>query len=548
MVRWWIRTPSGPEETGRTEARENATGNDRTIVRWLERLPLHPVLFAAYAVLFLYSVNLDEVLPVDAGLPLARFVLAAAALTAVLALPFRSLRRGAVVASAAVVAFAAFGHLSPALADRGLDEPTQLIAWSVLLVAVIAYAILAKGSLPRVTAGLNVVAGLLVVTVLATILPYEAGRAGRTSVEPVTSVQAASQATGHRPDIYFLIFDRYGSADALHRRFGITSDVYDWLRSHGFQVPANSHANYRATDFSLAATLNMRFLDGLATRIGPDSGDRTPARAMIQENDVGRFLKARGYRYYQLGSWFGPTRSIAIADENIAFGATSEFESVLHDTTMLPALDRVFGRGTEEAQPAIAATDEAPPPDQAFRDRVRDGTLFELRQLQRVATAPGPKFVFAHLLLPHDPYVFHADGSVITEAESRATDEGRLYAGQVEFANRQIRDIVGYLLAGPEEERPVVIIEGDEGPLACRNTDCPSMTPDYLRLRLGNLVGLYLPGVDEVVPDTFTSVNTFRLVFSTYFAADLPPLPDRSFTWPDDDHVYDFRDVTSLLR
>ena len=92
-----------------------------------------------------------------------------------------------------------------------------------------------------------------------------------------------------------------------------------------------------------------------------------------------------------------------------------------------------------------------------------------------------------------------------------------------------------------------MIIEGDEGPLACRNVDCPSTGSEYLRIRLGNLVAMYLPGVDVDVPDTFTSVNTFRLVFSEYFGADLPPLPDHSFTWPDDNHVYDFRDVTNLI-
>ena len=99
----------------------------------------------------------------------------------------------------------------------------------------------------------------------------------------------------------------------------------------------------------------------------------------------------------------------------------------------------------------------------------------------------------------------------------------------------------------PESDRPVVIVQGDEGPLACRNTDCVSNTPDYLRIRLGNLVAMYLPGVDVDIPDTFTSVNTFRLVFREYFGADLPPLPDRSFTWPDNDHVYDFVDVTEAI-
>ena len=529
-----IRSGTYPDAsmTGRTAT----PGARTTALTLLGRAPVHPILFAAYAVLFLYSVNLDEVLPVDAAQPLLRFVVAAAVLTALLGLAFRSARRGAVVATAVVVALAAFGHVASAVAGYRVDERAQLAAWAVLVVAAIVYAIRARDSLPGVTAGLNVIGGVLIVTVLATIVPYELGRSGRASIVPAGTVQAAGSPT-RRPDIYFLVFDRYGSADAIQRRFGLTSDLYDWLRGEGFEVPANSHANYRATDFSLAATLNMRFLDDLTREIGPDSGDRTPARALIQDHEVGRFLKAQGYTYYQLASWYGPTRSIAIADQRIVLGETSEFESVLRDTTILPAIERVLGTG--------GAT--TPAAGQPFRDRVRDGTLFELRQLQRVSTAPGPKFVFAHILLPHDPYVFRADGSALPEEESRATDEGELYAGQLEYANARIREIVGYLLSGPESDRPIVIIQGDEGPLACRNTDCVSETPDYLRIRLGNLVAMYLPGVDADVPDTFTSVNTFRLVFREYFGADLPPLPDRSFTWPDGDHIYDFRDVTQLI-
>ena len=501
----------------------------------LGRVPVHPVLFAAYAVLFLYAANLDEVLPVDVAAPLGRFVLVAAGLLAVLGLVFRDLRRGAVVASAAVVAYVAFGHVSSAIAGLGIDNRAQLVAWALLVGTAVAYAIRARASLPRVTAGLNVIAGVLVVAALASILPYEAGRSGPASTAGVSPVQAG-EGIGRKPDVYFLVFDRYGSADAIQRRFGLTSDIYGWLEDQGFHVPATSHANYRATDFSLAATLNMRFLDDLTEEIGTDSNDRTPARALIQDHEVGRFLKSEGYRYYQLGSWFGPTHSIAIADENIALGETNEFESVLRDTTIQPAIEALLDGAGDGAAPELT-----------FRERVREGTLFELRQLRRVTSAPGPKFVFAHFLLPHDPYVFHADGAVIPEAESRATDEADLYAGQLEYANRQIRDIVGYLLSGPESERPVVIIEGDEGPLMCRNVDCVQNTPEYLRIRLGNLVAMYLPGVDIELPDTFTSVNTFRTVFREYFGADLPPLPDRSYTWPDDEHVYDFRDVTKEI-
>ena len=403
----------------------------------------------------------------------------------------------------------------------------------MVLVAALVYAIRARGSLPSVTAGLNVFAVVLIVIAGTSIVPYELARAGRA---PITLAPAvlANATTRTTRDIYFLIFDRYGSAEAIDRRFGIKgNDLYDWLRGRGFQVPAHSHANYRATDFSLAATLNMRYLDELTRTIGPNSGDRTPAQAMFKDHAVGEFLKGEGYRYYQLGTWFGPTRSIPIADENLALGATSEFETVLNDTTVMPAIDRVLGRTT---------------PELTFFDRHREGTLFELRQLKRVSTAPGPKFVFAHVLLPHDPYVFRADGSFLTEAEAKAeTNERTLYAGQLAYANTQIKAIVDNLLSGPEATRPIVIIEGDEGPLACRSVDCVGTSANYLRIRLGNLVAMYLPGTDVQLPDTFSSVNTFRTVFRTYFGADLPELPDRSYTWPNNDHIYDFQDITDLI-
>ena len=171
------------------------------------------------------------------------------------------------------------------------------------------------------------------------------------------------------------------------------------------RVPADSRGAYRATDFSLAAILNMQYLDNLTEEIGRVSDDRTPAHAMLAQHAVGRFLKEQGYRYYHIGAWFEATASIPIADENLSFDTTSEFESVLRDTTIVPAIEQLAGVQT---------------PETTFRDRHREGTLFAFRQLHRLATAPGPKFVFAHVLLPHDPYVFRADGSVIPEEDRSA--------------------------------------------------------------------------------------------------------------------------------
>ncbi len=498
----------------------------------LARYPVPPFLLAAYAVLFLYAENLDDVLLVDIGKPLTTAVLQAIVAFASATILLRSYRRGAVVASALLVAWYGFGHAAPMLADAGVGERRQIGVWLLVIAGATTYAVLARRSLPRVTAVLNVFAAVLMAFSLVAIVPYEASRATRSAA----AVDTALAGPGGPPptrDIYYLVFDRYGSADALETAFGITdNDLYGWLEQRGFQVQEESRANYRATDFSLAATLNMTYLDELTETIGRDSGDRTPAQTMLRDHRVGKELQAMGYRYVHLGSWFGPTASIPWADENVTAGVTSEFESVLRDTTMLPALERA--RGGEKAAPT-------------FFDRHGDIPLFQFRQLTRLASAPGPKFVFAHILLPHDPYVFRADGTRYTEAESKDMDEAELYAGQMAFLNTRIKELVETLTAGGDESDPIIILQADEGPLACRSVDCPGDDPRYFHIRFGNLNAMFLPSVDAVVPEDLSSVNTFRFLFAKAFGQDLELLPDRSFTWPDNDHIYDFRDITDQI-
>lgn len=499
----------------------------------LARYPVHPFLLAAYAVLFLYAENLADVLLVDAGKPVTTAILQAIVASAAAAILLRSYRRGAVVASALLVAWYGFGHAAPMLADAGLDERRQIGVWLLVIAGATTYAVLARRSLPRATALLNIFAAVLVAFSLVAIVPYEASRATR-SAAAVDIALASSGSQLRTRDVYYLVFDRYGSADALETAFGITNnDLYDWLEGRGFQVQRDSHANYRATDFSLAATLNMTYLDNLTETIGRDSGDRTPAQAMLRDHRVGKEFQAMGYRYVHLGSWFGPTASIPWADENITAGVTSEFDSVLRDTTMAPAIERA--QGGEKAAPT-------------FFERHGDIALFEFRQLNRLASAPGPKFVFAHILLPHDPYVFRADGTRYTEAEVAPMDEAELYAGQLAFVNSRIKDLIETLTAGGDDSDPFIILQADEGPIACRSVDCPGDDPRYFHIRFGNLNAMFLPGVDAVVPEDMSSVNTFRFLFREAFGQDLDLLPDRSFTWPDNDHIYDFRDVTEQLR
>jgi hypothetical protein len=504
---------------------------------FLARLPLHPLLLAAYAVLFVYAANISEVLPAELLLPLTLALLIAAAALAVCALLFRDLRRGALLASAIVLAIAFFGHIGSQLDEEVIGQRAQLLLWAAFVVAVAIYAWRGRGSLPGVTAALNVFTIALVTIALVTIIPAETGRVARASQGGAVSDDVVTEATRlPERDIYFLVFDRYGSDWALEQRFGIENDLNPDLIEQGFQVIPGARANYRATDFSLVSMLTMEMLDGLTESVGRASDDRTPARELLGDHAVGRFLRANGYRYYHLGAWYGPTRTNAIADEVRVWGKTTEFEQILRDASIVPALERLIGTAPEDSD---------------FRNRHREEALFELRQINKLADEPGRKFVFAHILLPHPPYGFDADGGIVLQAtEEEATKAGRegdLFADQLAFTNDRIRELVDVLLDRPADEQPIIVISGDEGPFLCGHVDCIDGTPETYGTRFGSLRAYHLPDLDYEVPADDSGVNIFRMLFREYFGADLPDLPNRSYDWPDNDHLYDFRDITDEL-
>jgi len=91
---------------------------------------------------------------------------------------------------------------------------------------------------------------------------------------------------------------------------------------------------------------------------------------------------------------------------------------------------------------------------------------FQFEALKNIADDTTPTFVFAHILVPHDPYVFDEKRCCFTraEADERTTDEN--YIRQLKYANQKIRELVDVLLA--QENKPVVEIQADEGPFPKR--------------------------------------------------------------------------------
>ena len=97
------------------------------------------------------------------------------------------------------------------------------------------------------------------------------------------------------------------------------------------------------------------------------------------------------------------------------------------------------------------------------------------------------------------------------------------------------------------EKQSIIIIQSDHGSAFGVNFQDP--TDDDAFQKLSNLSAIYFPDEKhrEMLTDDRTNVNTFRIVFNSYFGSDYEMLEDRIYWGLSHKKPFWFKDVTSIL-
>lgn len=509
--------------------------------------PFHPLLFAVFPVMFLFRQNFWGLEGNEIILPIFGTLGAVAVLQVAASLLTRKPRKVAMVLSVLTLLFFSYGHVYGVVVDGhgelwDVDGDIALGAiWIAIAVATITLVARTRRKLRDGTRIFNVFAVALLVTIalpLALTLVTDGSAAG--AAEAGTArLAAGGQVREPKRDIYYLVFDRYAGQRSLKELFGNDNrEFLGHLEDRGFEISESSRANYQATVPSLAASLNMRYLDWIAESLEGQTRSTRPMYKAIGENEVVRFLRSQGYRYVHVGSRWDMTRESPIADVNIRLDGTSEFTRVFFGSTaLLPAMHHGI---------------LLPAPT----DNTRSSRAFTLRQLDATiasARLRGPKFVFSHFGLPHPPYVFDRNGQPMDDRSRTVPGKARAYFQQLQYTNTRIKQIVDTLLDAPRGQEPIIIIQADEGPYPSFSWVAPKQwwktTDRKLRTKFDILMATHMPGLDQT--DTYeemSPVNVFRVVLNNYFGADLPMLPDRSFVPTHKDTLYEWTEITDRLN
>src|SRR4030042_1764742 len=309
--------------------------------------PFHPFLFALFPILFFYSINIKEAIFSEAIPVLAISIVATAVLFAIFSFSVKNVQKSAILLSTIILEFFSYGHASKVIGTINfklfifpIGNDKILFSICVLVLAVVIYFLFAQRlSYFKATRVLNIISIILVSISLFNIISYHLSQRDFNLPIQKTKILGQSTVSNNKPDIYYIILDRYAGEKTLKSYNYDNSDFTNYLTSKGFFVTEESTSNYPRTSLSLASSLNMDFVQNLIGGRNRDASGENLMYPLLQDNTVEKFLKSQGYKYFHFGSWWEPTKVNKNADKNFYLEATSfikpgEFTSKFLSTTM----------------------------------------------------------------------------------------------------------------------------------------------------------------------------------------------------------------------
>jgi len=506
-------------------------------------------MFAMFPVVFLFSHNIHNLPFSEIWVPSIFMLTATSFLWLTLWGIFGNARKAGAAVSLGLIFFYSYGYChelimsAPVQRTIHIEPLSILVTWCILLVFVVISILREKRSFKNLTGILNVLSVCLVMMSSIQIAVYY--------LRPGPTLQADSRDLSHEVDgtsvpksqkprdIYYIVVDGYAGADVLSELYQCDNQEFlSYLKQRGFYVLSDARSNYCQTALSVASSLNCDYIDNLIKDGIENTNDRRPLTALIQDSFVKKCLKKRGFTSVAFSSGIGWTE---IKDADVYLTPTlrlSIFQNLLVNMTPIQTISKNFLHRSQF-------------------DLHRERILFIFKKIQRLPSNISPKFVFAHIIAPHPPFVFNEFGEEIERDKSFSYDDGshykrtvsasteeyiQKYRSQLKFVNTLLVSALDGILERYETP-PIIILQSDHGPGSQLHWESRNLT--NLKERFSILSAYYLPDDgSSCLYEGITPVNTFRVVLNHYFGMNFDFLKDESFfsTWG---FPYKFMNVTT---
>jgi hypothetical protein len=303
----------------------------------------------------------------------------------------------------------------------------------------------------------------------------------------------------NKRDIYLIILDGYPNNSTLLNLFSFDNSkfIHD-LEEKSFHIFKKSNSNYSLTFLSIASMMNMEFLRTSVNQT--NSINRKPIYNLIENNKVVQYLKNQNYKFINLSSGWAATDFFECADINVKQNNyLNEFSYYLINSSLLKDIFNFFGLNVNSNLTNVNYTFD---------------------QIEKIRFVSGPKFVLAHILAPHDTYIYNEKGNYENSINNSTNgfDKSR-YLISLEILNNKVIKMINTIV-NDKNNKPIVIIQSDHGSSSSFIPYTEKWNkPNSINLneRMKNFAAYYFPDKNNVFTDSISPVNTFRIVFNNYF-------------------------------
>jgi hypothetical protein len=323
-----------------------------------------------------------------------------------------------------------------------------------------------------------------------------------------------------KPDIFFLVLDGYTSSACLQKQFNYSNSSLDSLltANHFFTSYASS-SNYNITPFSLSSTFDAQYLDAGLEKQVIVRRSILQAIKTFKNNGLVTFLKDQGYEIKNYGCFdlegYPSQRETYFADS---------YSQQIDNQTFFFRIKRDIGWNFT-IKNLVTGAFRIPERYKKSKQYHLERNEFNLNGLIKEiqTSSPAPRFVYAHLMLPHEPFYLKSDGSFTSDTAilKNLIDPRVGYINQVGYTNTLLERLIPLVPKGSDRER-VMIIEGDHGFRDYGDT----VDKNY---EFMNLNSYFFSDNDyRLLYNGISPVNSFRVIRNKYFCGSFPLLKDSS--------------------
>jgi hypothetical protein len=290
------------------------------------------------------------------------------------------------------------------------------------------------------------------------------------------------------PNIYYLIFDEMANPETMKIFYNTdTSGFVNTLEEMGFFVAKNSHSVSIASQVAIGSTLSLGYEPASFAYSGVETA-------------LSKVVKALGYQYIHVGTSYEMAPIVDFLMYNEFADTNYNFKLNGPPSVVSEAVGYLMKMGETTALKTLPFLID-------YSVRHKNNILGAFDYVQNtIPQINSQKFVFAHFLTPHKPFLFYKQPKKLDPTQGKHKENA--YIGQYVYVTEEIIKTVRSILE-KENTPPIIILQSDHGLRS---------SPESLRI----FNAIYIPEDMKIeLSHDITPLDTIKIVLEEYIGLDL---------------------------